>query len=321
MYCAICAQIIFAATDTRPQIEIRRVGSCKIESSWSSLTDTAEITLPRNVPDFSNGVRNLIHRGDPVTINFGYNGDLVEEFTGYVVEVSSTIPITIRCEDEMFMLKKIKVNKSYANVNLKTLISDIVPGYIVDVADITLGAVRLEKTTAAMTLQLLRDKQIQSYFKGKTLVVGKIYTDDSNIPLVKFAFNRNIISNSNLKFTRAEDMDLRVTAVSYLPGGKTLKFSVGDETGTESEIAHWNITDINKLKELAQQDYDKMNVDGYTGSFTAWAIPVIRHGQKAELTNDLSPDENGTFYCDKTVLTLSDSPYLHREITIGRRVS
>ena len=152
-------------------------------------------------------------------------------------------------------------------------------------------------------------------------MAGKIYTDDENLPNVKFAFNRNIISDSNLKFNRAEDMKLKVTAVSYLPGGKTLKFSVGDETGTESQIAHYNITDNAKLKDLAQKDYDKLNIDGFSGSFTAWAIPVIRHGQKIDLTNDLYPEQNGKFYCDKTVLTFSDQPYLHREITIGRRAS
>lgn len=321
MYLAICSQILFPATANRGDLEIRRVSTVKIESSWSSLTDTAEIHLPLNVPDFNYGVRELLHRGDPVTINLGYNGDLQEEFTGYISEVSAGIPVIIRCEDEMFKLKNIKVNRSYQSVDLKQLISDIAAGYDIDVTDLHLGAVRLEKTTVAEVLQLLKDKQIHSYFKGKTLVVGKIYTDDASLPTVKFAWGRNMVNYDNLKFHVADDLKIKCVAVSYLPGGKTLEATVGDTDGVESRIAHYNVTDASKLKDLAQQDLDKLKVDGYSGSFSAFGIPVIRHGQKAEISNDQFPDRTGTYYCDATVLNLSDNASLRREITIGRRAS
>jgi hypothetical protein len=321
MYLAMTAQLLFPATALRGQIEIRRVSSVKIESSWSSLTDTCEIHLPLNVPDFNNGVRELLHRGDPVTISVGYNGNEKEEFTGYIAEVSAGIPVIIRCEDEMFKLKSIKVNRSYQSVGLQQLVKDIAPGYETDVMDLHLGAVRLEKTTVAEVLQLLKNKQIHSYFKGKVLVVGKTYTDDTNMPVVKFAWGINMVNYDNLKFHVADDLKIKCVAVSYLPGGKTLEATVGDLDGNESRIAHYNITDKAKLKKLAQTDLDKLKVDGFTGSFTAFGIPVIRHGQKAEIYNDQFPDRTGTYYCDATVLTYSESGYLHREVTIGRRAS
>jgi hypothetical protein len=321
MYAAICCQLIFPATVNRKQLEIWRVSTVKVESSWSSLTDQAEIHLPLNVPDFNNGVRELLHRGDPVTINAGYNGNMLQEFTGYITEVSAGIPVVIRCEDEMFKLKSIKVNKSYNSVGLQQLISDIVPGYTTDAMDLHLGAVRLEKTNAAAVLQLLKDKQIYAYFKGQTLVVGKVYSEDTSTAAIKFTWGRNMVNYDNLKFHVAEDLKIKCVAVSYLPGGKTLEMSVGDEDGVESRIAHYNVTDKTLLKTLAQQDYDKLKVDGYSGSFTAFDIPFIRHSEKAQITNDQFPDRTGTYYCDSTVLTLSDSGYLHREITIGKKAS
>ena len=319
MYLAMAAQILFPKTDNRGELEIRRIASAKIESSWSSLTDTAEIHLPLNVPEFNKGVRELLHRGDPVIINLGYNGDLTEEFRGYITEASAGIPVIIKCEDEMFKLKTIQVNKSYASVGLKKLIADIAPGYDTDIMDLHLGAVRLEKTNVAQVLQLLKDKQIYSYFKGKILVVGKTYTDDSTLPIVKYAWGTNMANFDNLKFHVAEDLKIKCVAVSYLPGGKTLEATVGDLDGAESRIAHYNITDKNQLKTLAQQDLDRIKVDGYTGSFTAVSIPRISHGQKANIANDQFPDRTGTYYCDATVLDYAENVGMHREITIGRK--
>jgi len=319
MYLAMCSQLIFPATPSRAEIEIRRITSCKIESSWSSLTDTAEIVLPHNISDFAGGVRTLLRRDDPVIIRLGYNGELVEEFTGYISEVSATVPVVIRCEDEMIRLKYLKVNKSYKSVSLIQLISDIAPGYTTDCADITLGAVRLQNTTAAAVLQMLKDKQkIYSYFKGKTLVVGKIYTDDTTVPPVKFGFKRNIVSDTNLSFRNADDMRLKIEVVSYLPGGKTVKVNAGDPDGEESRFVHYNITDTATLQKLANDHYTQMKKDGFAGTFTAFGIPLVCHGQKVELLDEDYPDRSGRYYVDATQLTFAEAT-IRREITLGRR--
>ncbi|MDD3458549.1 MAG: hypothetical protein PHO74_03650, partial [Weeksellaceae bacterium] len=91
----------------------------KIESNWRQLTDTAEITLPRNVLFFEeNDLREVFKRGDSVEIKLGYDDVLITEFTGYISQVFANIPILIRCQNEMFKVKQIPVNYSHANVSL-----------------------------------------------------------------------------------------------------------------------------------------------------------------------------------------------------------
>lgn len=322
MYLAMCSSVIFPATASRGEVEIRRIATCKVESSWSSLTDTAEIVLPFHVKAFEQGVRNVFRRGDPITINLGYNGNLVEEFSGYISEVSATIPVVIKCEDEMMKLKYMKVNKSYKSVTLEKFIKDIAPGYTVDCAGIDLGAVRVQNGTAASALQMLKDKlKIYSYFKGKTLVVGKIYSDDPGLEVVKFGSRNRVLPDRNLMFVNADDMRLKIEIVSYMPGGKTIKLETGDKDGDVSRLVHYNITDTTKLKALADQHYKSMKKDGYTGTFTAFGIPVVRHGQKVEMVDDDFEDRQGKYYVDATVLTFSDNATIRRDITLGRRAS
>lgn len=322
MYLAMCSSIVFPATSSRDKVEIRRIATCRIQSSWSSLTDTAEIVLPFHVPEFAKGVRNVFRRGDPVVISLGYNGNLVEEFSGYIAEVSATIPVVIKCEDEMMKLKYIKVNASYKSISLEAFIKAIVPGYKVDCAEIDLGTVRIQNGTAASALQLLKDKlKIYSYFKGKTLVVGKIYSDDSGSEIVKFGPRNRVLPDQNLMFINADAMRIKIEVVSYMPGGKTIKVEAGDKDGNESRFVHYNITDTTKLKALADEHYKSMKKDGYTGTFTAFAIPVVRHGQKVEMIDDDFKDREGKYHIDATVLTFSDNATIRREITLGRRAS
>lgn len=320
MYLAMVSHIIFDKTALRSKVEIRRISSCKIESSWSSLTSTAEIVLPYNVLEFRSGIRDMFRRGDPVEIRLGYNGKLVTEFVGYISEVSATIPVVIKCEDDMIKLKDNKVNLSYKAVNLQQLAKDIAPGYTIDAADVDLGTVRFQKTTSAAVLQYLKDKlKIHSYFRGKTLVVGKIYSDDTAVAPVKLDFRRDVVSDSSLTYRHADDQRIKVEVVSYLKGGKTVKAESGDPDGVESRFVHYGITDEKKLKALADGHVKALKKDGYSGSLTAFGIPVVNHGQKVTLYDPRYTERSGTYYVDTTVLTFSDSPSIRRDITIGRR--
>lgn len=73
-------EVRFPANDERRGFIVRRFSEVKIETSWKSLTDTAEITLPRNVKGFK--VSELLKEGDAVEILLGYDGNLKPEFSG-----------------------------------------------------------------------------------------------------------------------------------------------------------------------------------------------------------------------------------------------
>ena len=235
------AAIAFPARDGRREIVLRKIESVQIESSWKLLTDTAVVTFPRKVSQKTFDklrVRDVFRRGDVVQIALGYDGRYVTEFEGYITEVSATAPITIKCEDEMFNLKQTPVSYSRPSVNLKQLLTDILPTTRIDAnAGEQLGAVRFSETTASQVLDKLKqEKAIYSYFKGKRLVSGKVYADDSGTAPHRFELERNAVSN-DLVYKRKEDTKVLVIARAIIKGKKTA-YRIGDEGGQVCRLAY-----------------------------------------------------------------------------------
>jgi len=319
------ARITFPSVRDRQDLVIRKIIEVSIESSWKELTDRAEITLPRNVKDFDKRkVKDVFRRGDPVTIELGYNEKFFEEFRGYIVQVSAGIPIIIRCEDEMWKLKQIPVNYSNPNVTLKKLLEDIVKGAVkVDADEVKLGSVRLKETTVAAVLDKLKqDWNFSSYMQPATnpavLVCGKIYSDNTGMPSVNFHLERNIAEN-NLSYRSKEEVILKINATSILVNGKRLKFDFGEKGGDVMNLKYHNITTKAELEKKVKADYDKAWRDKMEGSITAFGTPRVHHGWKVDLTSDIYEDRNGTFYVDGVTRKFSRDGY-RQKINIGGKV-
>lgn len=114
-----------------------------IENSTDKLSDTAKLTLPREFKQLQYSSQSIsiaqkrlldyIKVGDKIKIEFGYDGDLKPEFVGYITRIGAEIPIELDCEDEMWMLKKMKpVNKLFKNTTLKEVVKFLAPGYKID---------------------------------------------------------------------------------------------------------------------------------------------------------------------------------------------
>ncbi|PCI11865.1 MAG: hypothetical protein COB73_00740 [Flavobacteriaceae bacterium] len=322
MILAMVARITFLATDNREEIVIRKPNAVKIESSWKMLTDRASIVLPRNVPYFEkHKIKDVFRKGDPVLIELGYNGFLNVEFEGYITRVSANIPITIECEDEMYQLKKILVNLSLPKTSLKALLQQIIPGYDIDALEVEIGAQRFPKTTVAKVLDYLqKDYSLYSYMKGKQIVCGKIYADNSDDEVVKIHLEKNVVSNE-LNYKHKEDVIIRITAVSTLPDGRKIEVTVGDEDGEERQLSYYGIEIEAELETIAKEDLKKYKVDGFDGSIKLFGDPVIKHGQKVELKSDLYPDRNGTYYVERTKVDFNDTPQFRRTIQLGDKAN
>lgn len=319
MTLAIVTKIVFPASNGRPEIMIRKVNSVKIESTWETLTDKATIILPRNVKDFDKmKVREIFRKGDPVIIYLGYNEVFVEEFNGFITAVSADIPVKIECEDMMYLLKKHPVSISMRNTSLQDLIKAIVPaGIETDVADINIGTKRWPRTTAAQILEELQEAKIYSYFRGKTLVVGKIYSDDKEPPVI-FDFSKNVVDNQ-LNYKHKDDVMIKIIATSNLPKGKKLKVEVGDHFGTEMNLSYYNITVEAELTKLAKLDYDKYKVDGFEGHIVVFGIPSVRHGMKGLIKSVQYPDRNGTYWIKKVDKEVSDNATYRQNVHLDKK--
>lgn len=321
MVLIMCAELVFPQIRDRAEITIRRPSEVKIQTSWKELTDRCEIMLPRNVRDFNKqSVKQVFRTGDPVIVKLGYNGQLIKEFSGYVIQVSADIPIVIKCEDEMWKLKQLPVNFSAKSTTLDGLLKSVCPGYSIDAMEgVQLGTIRLTKTTVAKVLEKLKEKfGLYAYMKEKQLVVGKYYADDTTVKPVKFNLEKNVVDN-NLQYRSREEIMLEIKGTSKLVKGKKLEYVMGTPGGDRLELSYYNIKVMADLIKLVKADYDKRMADGFDGSFTAFGIPSVRHGWKVDLTSTLYPDRVGMYYIEGVEKTFGSNGY-RQAIKLGDKV-
>lgn len=299
---------------------IRKPSEIHIESSFKELISRAEIKLPRNVSFFDkHKVRDVFKHGSPITISFGYDGNLIKEFEGYITEVSADYPITIKCQDEMWKLMRTPVNYSASSVTLETMLKSICKGYAIDALEgVQLGAVRFAKTNVGAVLEKLSsDFNIYSYMNGKQLVSGKYYSDNTKDVIQTLDLDR--IPGNSLTYRSAEDILLKIKGKAVGVKGKKVEYEVGEIGGDELSLSYFNVTSTADLKRLVDIDYRKRKRGGYNGSLTAPGAPYFKHGRKVKLKSAIYPDRAGVYYIDSVVKDYNTSG-IRQELTLGGQV-
>lgn len=237
------------------------INEYEASSSWQELSNTARITLPKNVytrdengklvnlagttvniGGFSNNTP-LFLRGDKVTIEAGYryfdtqnNEKLTTAklFSGYVSKVGSKMPFQIEAIDNMWVLQNLDCeNKTYpASFSVEDILTDMLQGtgFTVNVTtDTNVGEFKVQNETVAQVLARLRnDYNFYATFKDNELRVGSlVYIEQDAIDsgLKTFRFQQNIISDA-LEYNRTEDIEL--SAICY----SINKIEVGTVTKT-----------------------------------------------------------------------------------------
>lgn len=188
----------------------------------------------------------LFMRGDKITISSGYYYPFIENsngtfkyknsiypiFTGYISSVSSGIPITLKCEDNMWKCKQVAAtNKNYiaATDNMGTILADFTAqtGFQVERApndnsfsQLNIGNFRILNETWAKVFERLRkDHRLYFYFRENTLRGGGIvyypqdqYQQGMNGTPIPYIFQKNIIKDE-LQFKLKTDV--LIGAVCY----------------------------------------------------------------------------------------------------------
>lgn len=310
---ALYGEIIFPANNGREAFKIRRFNDVRIDSSWRSLTDTAEITTPRNVRDFDKTkVSEWFREGDPVEIWLGYDGDLELEFQGYIKKVPAGIPLVINLEDEMYQLKRKQVSASIKKCKLKQLLEQIAPGYSINCDDVDLGTVRFEKMSAAQILEKLQKNGIYSWFEGKELhAFGR---SESKVDPVEIQLEKTAGSIDGVKQKEIENTLVVMSLVRKK--GKKLKVEYGDDNAgvkINRQVAGIEMTEA-EMKAQAKRIYDKVKQPGLDGDVTLWGVPIVKHGRKMTLTSELYPEKNGTYYIDAVSKSFSLENVEYRQV-------
>lgn len=325
MYLNLLSEVTIAGISTRA------IQQGEIRSSWKELTDTCTLTLPRNLTYKNQRLDQVVKVGDQVTVRLSVNNKWNDEFVGYVREVDPTIPMRILCEDEMWKLKQVPVKaKSWSKADISDVINHIMPdGIETKIFDglstsVSIGKFMVNNMSAAQVLAKLREYGIFSYFKNKVLHVGFAYDYSFNKHIVHFQKN---VRGNDLKFRLAGDYKIQVKAIANLPTGqKTIELYPDAIEGAELRTLNFgelssDITERKKLlRQYAEAEIKKFNVDGYRGRVTLWGTYNVKHGDELVLRDSLYPERESTNLVDE-VTTSWGEVYFKRECEVGPKVS
>lgn len=301
------------------------VADCNIVEDVSTLTDTCEIQLPKKIKwqeAVDKNGKPPIKRGDKITIKLGYDGDLQTRFTGFIRSVDAKVPITIKCEDGMFVLKSHKVKpKAFKNASLHEIMSYLLEGTSIQFQlmdkNIKVGNWRLTKTHASEELQELKEKMmLSSYFRrinGESILyIGLAYPLD-NRKKVKFMHGKNII-DENFEYRDKEDIRVRCEAQSFNAKNKKVTYEYGDKDGDVIKIRMDGLTE-NELKKYAIEAVERYKQSGFKGSFETFGQPEVSKCDMVEI--HASDGNSGVYLVKKLEIEFGTNGY-RQKIELGQ---
>lgn len=299
------------------------VNSVRIEKSRKTIGDTATIVLPARYSD--KFLVNVLKNGDAVKIELNYvNYPSVVEFQGYISEINPGRPVTIKCEDEMYKLKRAKPEaKSFQSVKLQEVLKYLVPECVTMCPDITLAPFYIKKDSSiAVALQQLKDAYgMDIYFRNNVLFAGLPYTDDAvlNKPAIVYDMDLNVKPNPPLTFKVADSVRMKVKAISILPSNKKLETEVGDEDGSVVTLHFYNVQTVAELKKQAEEKLKTMKFDGFAGNLVTMGLPFVDHGYTCKIVDKRDANSRSGFYFVDAVNTNFGVSGFSRDVYLGRR--
>lgn len=276
------------------------VVNVQVDSSWDTFTDTCKITVPRRLSwagkNIATGTDPLIRKGDQVTVSLGYESRNDVIFEGYVVSISTKIPVEITCEDKMWKLKQSSFTKAYKSVRLRTLLEDMLRGdFQFEAPTVELGPFRISNASPAQVLSELRDTYfLKSFFRDGKLYVGLAYWASLQ-KTHKIYFDRHVPQDGNsLDFVRKEDVKIKLKIVVIAKDNSKKEYEYGDKDGEERTFHYYSITKA-QADQYGKTEIERLRYDGYRGSLTIFGQPAVRHGDVVELRDPVYPERDGSY--------------------------
>jgi len=295
----------------------------KIKKSRKTLTNTATITLPRNIKVLGSGqqvnINTIIQRGAKVIIQLGYDGALVTRFTGFVSSVSAEIPVIIECQDTMWTLKQNSITKSWPKgINVQKVVSDIYTDKQ-QVASLELGGLVAVKQSTAQILDTLKKNALQCYFDPTgTLIVNFADFIVHHNNQIEYNLYTNVAENK-LQYKLTTDSLVQVQGISNLDNGQKIQINAGDADGEVHTLNYYNLGK-DALQTIVNSEINQLKFNGYRGTFTGFGLPVIEPGDVAVITDPVYPEHNGSYLVQSVDISFGTGGYRH-EISPEMKIS
>jgi hypothetical protein len=320
------------------------VNSVTVKRSMNSLDDTATIKLPGRGyiqtgkrDEFgtvqvnpgrteNKNVGQLFAPGDKVTIKLGWNGELHEEFAGFVRRVGRGMPVEVECEGYACQMRdNVSVSGVLKEVTIKQLL-DIATGKtdikhkpiskpLTDIKtsctlDAKLTNVQLDTLNGIQICEVIKsltDNNVGIFFiKPDVLWCGLPFTAyaDGSDPISKstagYRPGWNAIRDKELK-QRVVDKPLQVAYGGKYATG-TAVFAAGkNKKGSKKEKKMLpNVPEKTMLEKLAAEKEYRTNYKGYEGKISGFLQPYCQPGYKATIVNSLYPNLDGDYMVAET---------------------
>lgn len=246
-------------------------------------------------------------KGDKVIINLGYNGNLKREFIGFVDRVNFTTPVEIECEGYSYQLRNRKnIAKSWKATTLKEVLQEVVKDTDVKlhskIPDIPLKNIFINNASGTQVIDYLKGLlkgALTACFVDDVFYMGLTYMDLAE-KTVKFQLGKNTIKDEELKYHQAEDVKVNIELQFRKEGGQQVTTSTGTKGGVVRRDTLTAVTDEKHLKEIAQAKLLQESWNGYEGKLTAFLVPFVQPGYRAELTDPRYDERKGNYFVEST---------------------
>ena len=311
------------------QFTFRSISEVEIIKSIEELSDTATIKMPSKFIVRQNGeeklVENALKVGDKVSIKLGYEEKYEGvEFTGFVVSIGSKIPLEIKCEDAMWLLRRKNITHAFNDKTpLKTILQKVVENTEIELSD-KIPDVEVEKfiirnANGTQVLQKLKEHLALSIYLDSE---GKLYAGLEQLNNLHkeaiYDLNYNLVEN-NLEYKTAEQKRLRIKYTYMDSKNKKKSVEVGDKDGELRTFHTSIISDEKKMEEMAHAEMQKLKYDGFEGSVKSFLIPFSTNGMTAVIKDKEHPNREGKYFIKK-VVTSFGSNGARREISISNKL-
>lgn len=308
--------------------DLRILDSVEITRDTENLTDSAVIKLPSWV--YNRYIKDVdtIKRDQTVSISLGYDGDLHQEFSGYIRSVErDPSGLVINCQDEIYKFNQTKMeDKPYDKPTVKDLLNIVIKTVQPDLKlnckyDFAYDKFTIKNATALDVLKTIQDEcHCMMYIKDGVFNVTPPYITPESTKIVRYDTSKNVMADGySLKYKDKEDRKLKVTAKGKDKTGKELTAERGEGGDTET-FDYKGIATQEMLDSIADNMYAAKSFSGYEGGFQAWYLPLVSKGDTADIADPNDPDRNGKYFI-KSVVTTCSSGGITRKITLGKKLS
>ena len=309
--------------------QLQLLDSVKITCDTENLTDSALIKLPSMV--YNRYIKEIedIKRDMPVKISLGYDGELHQEFAGYIRSVErEPSGLVINCQDEIYTFNKVMmVDKKYDNPSVNDILNDVLKAVnksltLNCVYDFSFDKFTISRATALDVLKTIQDEcKCMMYIRDGVFNVTPPFITPQSSKTVKYDTSKNIMADGySLKYKAQEDRKLKVIAKGKDKDGKPIEKTKGEGGGDTATFDYKGIATEEMILSIAENMYAAKSYSGYEGSFQAWYLPLISKGDTVDISDSADPDRNGKYFV-KAVTTSCGSGGITRKISLGKKLS